>query len=601
MTIRRREIDFHLFDVLDLSGLFASARFGEHDRDTVVGVLDAAERLAEQYFAPCAARLDIDEPRVVDGRVELPAETGEALAAYADAGFPAMPFPRPIGGHGVPFLATQACGAMFASANVAIYSYAQLTQGAASLIARFGTDRQRDRYLPPLLDGRWFGTMCLSEPHAGSSLADIRTRAEPAGEGLYRLRGQKMWISCGEHELGGNIVHLVLAKVPGGPAGAKGISLFIVPRRRPAADGGSHVDNGVSLVGLNHKMGWRGTVNCALALGETSECIGEIVGREHHGLGYMFHMMNEARVAVGLCAVGLGFEGYLRSLDYARSRLQGRSPSNRDPSSPQVPLIEHADVRRMLLSQKAWVEGGLGLALYCARLVDDRAVCADDAEAARLDGLLELLTPIAKSWPSEWALEANKLAIQVLGGAGYTRDFPLERLYRDNRLNHIHEGAWGIHGIDLLGRKVRIGGGSALRAFAAEVEKTISGAFRRGDALAAECRALGAAIRQLAATTRRLVETADAVDAELAFANATVYLDAFGTIAVAWRWLAQAVAAQDALARTEGTQGVERAFYDGKLAACRHFFRHDLPRAATQLALAASLDDTALRAGADTF
>jgi butyryl-CoA dehydrogenase len=594
MLIPRRDLDFQLYDVLGLEELLHRPRFAEHDRPTVDAVLDAAYELAAERFAPHAARIDADEPRLQDGRVVLPAETGAALSAYAAGGFLAAAFPKPLGGLGLPFVVSQACGGVFAGGNVAVYSYALLTQGAANVIARFGTDDQRARYLGAMLDGRAFGTMCLSEPHAGSSLADIRTSAQPAGDGRYRISGRKMWISGGEHELSENIIHLVLARIPGGPPGVKGISLFIVPRyRADPAGGGRGAANGVSLVGLNHKMGWRGHVNTALAFGDSGECLGEIVGREHHGLGYMFHMMNEARVTVGLCAVGLGYAGYQYSLEYARQRLQGRPVPMKDPDAPQVAILRHADVRRMLLAQKAWVEGGLALALYCAKLVDDLATAEADGERQSLELLLELLTPIAKSWPSEYCLEANKLAIQVAGGAGYTRDLPLERMYRDNRLNHIHEGTLGIHGIDLLGRKVVQRDGAALRGFVVRVQGTIEQALGVAG-LQAECRALAASIRSLTSITRQLVERSAAGDAELALANATIYLDAFGTIAVAWRWLAQALAAQRILLDPRPTDPDQRAFLEGKLHACRWFHRHALPEANLRLATVGKLDDATL-------
>jgi butyryl-CoA dehydrogenase len=603
MLIPRRDLEFHLAEVLDLEDLLRRPRFSAHDAGTVNGVFDAAYALAAARFAPFAAKVDVEEPRVADGRVVLPPETARALREHADAGFVSMAFPGALGGLGLPFSVAQACGAVFASANVAFHSYAMLTAGAANLIAHFGTEEQRLRYLPGMFDGRLFGTMCLSEPQAGSSLADIRTTAVPIGDGRYRISGNKMWISGGEHEMGENIVHLVLARVQGAPAGVKGISLFIVPRRRIDDDGAVTGDNGVTLIGLNHKMGWRGHVNVALAFGDGAECIGEIVGREHHGLGYMFHMMNEARVAVGLCAVGLGYAGYRFSLDYARTRLQGRTAATRDPAAPPVPIIAHPDVRRMLLAQKAWVEGGLDLVLYCARLVDELATADNDETRTRLRLLLELLTPIAKSWPSEFCLEANKLAIQVAGGAGYTRDLPLERLYRDNRLNHIHEGTWGIHGLDLLGRKVALDDGRALRVFAAKVETTLTQGLRF-KALHAECRLVASAIRALAGTTRRLGAARAGSQAELALANATLYLDAFGTVAVAWRWLAQAIAAQRALDRggkASAIDAAERPYYAGKLAACRYFLRYDLPRALAQFTLLDRLDDTAFAMRSEEF
>lgn len=589
-----RELEFDLFEV---RGDALDTEMMQTARD----VLRAAESIARERFAPYASLADVEEPIVVDGKVRLPTQTAEALLAYSEGGFLGMSFPVSSGGLGLPFLLSQACGSLFASANVAFQSYATLTQGAAHLIERFGTAAQRERWLPQMLEGRSFGTMCLSEPHAGSSLADIRTLATRQPDGHYRLTGRKMWISAGEHELADNIVHLVLARTPDAPAGVKGISLFLVPRYRAPG-----VTNGVTLVGLNHKMGWRGTVNTALAFGDGEACYGELVGELHQGLACMFLMMNEARVGVGLCAVSLGYAAYVYALDYARERLQGRPLSARDPAMPQIPIIRHADVRRMLLAQKSWVEGGLDLVLYCARLVDEaepvaNAPTADGARRERAALLLELLTPIAKSWPAEYCLEANKLAIQVAGGAGYTRDLPLERLYRDNRLNHIHEGAYGIQALDLLARKVSLAGGRTFDIWCETVGETIDAARRRANSLTGEAAALRAmliahadgmasAISVLTAVTRKLTATAAAGEPELAYANATPYLEAFGTVTVAWRWLERATVAAEAL-----PHGVDVDFYRGKIAACRHFHRFDLPRALAQLKMLEALEDTALR------
>jgi butyryl-CoA dehydrogenase len=596
----RRELAFQLSEVLRLEQLLREPRFAEHDQVTVATVIDTAYEIAADRFAPYAAVVDADEPRIVDGRVVLPDCTAAAIDAYGAAGFIAMPFDREHGGLSMPVLLAQACGAVFASANVAFHSYVMLTQGVANLFASFASAPQQRRFLPPLLEGRWFGTMCLSEPHAGSSLADIRTLAVPRGDGRYDIRGSKMWISGGEHEMGENIVHTVLARTPDAPPGVKGLSLFAVPRRLVDVRGEVGAANGVSLIGLNHKMGWRGHVNTALAFGDPGPCVGELIGVERHGLAYMFQLMNEARVGVGLCAVGLGFAGYRYSLEYARQRRQGRRPGQRDPNSEPVPIIEHADVRRMLLAQKARVEGGLALALYCARLVDDIAVASSEESRLRSRLLLELLTPIAKSWPAEQCLEANKLAIQVLGGAGYTRDHPVERLYRDNRLNMIHEGAHGIHGQDLLGRKVLQEQGRAMQILLAKIETTIKRATEVGG-LEAECRTLAAAVGGLMRTTRRLLSALRAGDAERGLANATLYLDATGDVAVAWRWLAQAQVAAAALRSTATLDDGERAFYEGKIAACRYFMRYELPRVAATFSLLGRLDDTTLTIRDDSF
>jgi alkylation response protein AidB-like acyl-CoA dehydrogenase len=337
------------------------------------------------------------------------------------------------------------------------------------------------------LAGRYFGTMALTEPQAGSSLSDITTSATPNPDGTYSIVGNKIFISGGDHELSENIVHLVLAKIPGGPPGVKGISLFIVPKFRVNSDGSLGERNDVALAGLIHKMGYRGTTSTMLSFGEQGRCIGELVGKPHQGLAYMFHMMNEARIGVGMGAVMLGYRGYLASLDYAKERPQGRAPTNKNPNDPQLKLIEHADIRRMLLAQKAYVEAGYALCLYCARLVDEQRVGQSEQAIQEAGLLLDLLTPIAKSWPSQWCLEANSLAIQIHGGYGYTREYPVEQFYRDNRLNPIHEGTHGIQAIDLLGRKAVMQGGAALKLFGREVQQDRTGS--RHDFRAAGARA----------------------------------------------------------------------------------------------------------------
>jgi butyryl-CoA dehydrogenase len=438
----------------------------------------------------------------------------------------------------------------------------------ANLLLAHGSPEQIETWVGPMLEGRYFGTMCLSEPGAGSSLADVTTRAEPQPDGTYRLFGNKMWISAGEHELSENIVHLVLARVAGAPDGVKGLSLFIVPKVLP--DG---TRNDVTLAGLNHKMGFRGTTNALLNFGEKGGAVGDLVGEEGRGLAAMFHMMNEARIGVGLGAMALGYTGYLKSLQYAKERLQGRAPG---AAGTPVPIAEHADVKRMLLAQKSYVEGALALLLYCSRLVDEEktAETADERDAAHL--LLDVLTPIAKSWPSQWCLAANDLAIQVHGGYGYTRDYDVEQHYRDNRLNPIHEGTHGIQGQDLLGRKVVMQGGAGLLALVGAINETVA---RAGDHEYAAA---------LEANVDRIVEVTQAIwapgDPVLGLANASLYLEAVGHTVIAWMWLEQLLAV-----------GEEQGdFYDGKRAAAAYFFRYELPRTGPQLDLLATLDRTTL-------
>ncbi len=597
MIVDRRNLDFVLYEMLDIERhALRHPRFAAYDRASLCQMLDTAQQIAEDRFLPVAAEVDAEEPRFVGGRVEMPGATAQALAAYAEAGFFALPFDEEVGGLQAPWVVNTAVGGIFTCANIAVTNYAFLTQAAANLLNAFGSDELKRIFLPPMLEGRWFGTMCLSEPQAGSSLADIRTMATPGDDGLYRIRGNKMWISGGEHEISGNIVHMVLARIPGGPAGTKGISLFLVPKRRVDAGGVAGEANNIALAGLNHKMGQRGTTNCLLNFGENGETLGYLIGEPHRGIEYMFHMMNEARIGVGHASVMAALGGYLYSADYARTRTQGRRIDNKDLASPQVPLIEHADIRRMLMAQKAAVEGAQALCLYCATLVDAAATVEDPAAARRDAALLGLLTPVVKSWPSEHCLEANKWAIQILGGYGYTRDYPVERLYRDNRLNHIHEGTFGIQGMDLLGRKVGGDRGETLSDFVAIMRGTVAEASAI-EALKPDVAALDAALGELEATTQALLGCADPA---LRLANATIYLDAFGHVVIAWVWLRQALAAERALGG-DLPAGADRDFYEGKLAAWRYFVRYELPLAVARLRLCRSLDATCLDAPAATF
>jgi alkylation response protein AidB-like acyl-CoA dehydrogenase len=586
MIVDRRNLDFLLFEMLDIENVLDAPVFAHADRATIGHILDSAERLAEDFFLPSAARLDASPPSLVHGEIEILDEVQTALRAYAEAGMSAQTFPQDLSGLQLPYTVAMAANGMFIAANPGISGYSLLTTAAAHLLVAFGSDEQRTRYAVPLIEGRWTGTMCLSEPQAGSSLSDISTRAEPAGDGTYRLHGSKMWISGAGHRMTENIVNLVLAKIPGGPPGVKGISLFIVPQRLIDEDGNIGAPNNVSVVGLNHKMGQRGTTNCALNFGDEGPTIGYLVGEQHQGLRYMFHMMNEARIGVGHGAAISGLAGYLYSRAYAMERTQGRRIGQKDPATPQVPLIEHADVRRMLLAQKAQVEGALALSFYCSLLVDEHSI-TEGPDAENLLVLLEVLTPIAKSWPSEHCLEANKLAIQVLGGAGYTHDHPVERFYRDNRLNHIHEGTYGIQGIDLLSRKVRMADGRGLRLLVSRINETVRAASSVSG-LESHAAKLGEALGWLEGATTVAVTHEDP---ERSLANATLYLNAAGNIVVAWLWLWQALTA---CTKLEAAAPAERAFYEAKLAACRYHFLYVLPGAQLELALVESMDDTCL-------
>jgi alkylation response protein AidB-like acyl-CoA dehydrogenase len=576
--LSRRDLDFLLYEWLRIDELTKRARFAEHSRETFDGVLDLCEQLATRYFAPHNKKSDANEPHFDGGTVTLIDEVKQAWDAFAQADLMAMSMDQHLGGAQLPATVAEAGFAWFSAANVSTTGYLMLTMANANLLARFGTDEQIQTYLKPMLAGRFSGTMALSETQAGSSLADILTRAEPQDDGSYRLFGSKMWISGAEHELTENIVNLVLAKIPGGPPGTKGISLFIVPKYLINSDGSIGARNDVVLAGLNHKMGQRGITNTVLSF---DGAVGYLVGEPHRGLAYMFTMMNEARLGVGMGAVSLGYTGYLKSLQYARERPQGRPVLAKDPTTPQVPIIEHTDVKRMLLAQKAYVEGGMALLLYCAKLVDLAHSAESDEERDSLNLLLDILTPVGKSWPSQWCLEANSLAIQVHGGYGYTREYDVEQHYRDNRLNPIHEGTHGIQSLDLLGRKVTQRGGASLAALGEAVAATIAAANAAGGEAAQLAAQLDASWQRLVGVTTGMFGSGDI---EAALANSAIYLEAFGHIVVTWIWLEQLLAAN----------GRDGDFYEGKRQAAQYFFRYELPKTAPQLDLLESLDRTTL-------
>ncbi|OAI85997.1 acyl-CoA dehydrogenase [Pseudomonas putida] len=583
-----RNLAFELYEVLDAEALTRRERFAEHSRETFDAALTTARTIAEKYFAPHNRKGDENEPRYENGEAVLIPEVKPAVDAFLEAGFLNANRDFEAGGMQLPTLLSQACFAHFQAANAGTTAYPFLTMGAANLIESFGTEEQKRLFLQPMIDGRFFGTMALTEPHAGSSLADIRTRAEPAADGSYRLRGNKIFISGGDHPLSENIVHMVLAKLPDAPPGVKGISLFIVPKFLVNADGSLGPRNDVTLAGLFHKMGWRGTTSTALNFGDNGQCVGYLVGKPHQGLACMFQMMNEARIGVGMGAVMLGYAGYLYSLDYARQRPQGRPLDNKDPSTPAVPIIAHADVKRMLLAQKAYVEGAFDLGLYAARLFDDTQTAATPEARQQAHELLDLLTPIVKSWPSEFCLKANELAIQILGGHGYTREYPVEQYYRDNRLNPIHEGTHGIQSLDLLGRKLAQNGGAGLKQLVRLIAGTCERAHQHPQ-LDALRQPLEQLLNRLQGVTLGLLGDMATGKVNLALANSALYMKAFGHCVIGWRWLEQAIRAEQGLATASEA---DHDFYKGKLQAARFFLTWEVPPCHNDLALLEARDDT---------
>jgi alkylation response protein AidB-like acyl-CoA dehydrogenase len=516
--------------------------------------------------------MDKTASEFVGGRVKVHPLVRTFMKECGEGGWIAASFSFDLGGQQLPLILSAACRFIISAANYSASVYPMLTTGAAHLIISFGSQEVKDAYLPKMLAGEWQGTMALTEPQAGSSLADITTMAEPADGGHYNIRGQKIFISAGDHDGVDNVVHLMLAKIKGAPAGVRGISLFVVPQKR--MENGELVFNDVNTAGIYHKMGYRGSPITQLSMGENNDCRGWLVGEPHKGLSYMFQMMNEARIDIGSGASAIASAAYYASLEYAQQRPQGRKVTSKDPTQPQIPIIQHADIRRMLLFQRAVVEGSLALVLQCSKYSDmERTLSGEEKEKATL--LLDLLTPVAKSYPSEMGILAISAGMQCLGGYGYCDEFPLELYYRDARIHPIHEGTTGIQGITLLGRNVTMKNGAAFKLFLAEVQATIGRAEEFGE-LKPYAQALKEAIDRLAKVTLQLIGVAQNKGPEVFLADATLYLELFGIVTIAWQWLLQAVTAQEAL--TQGPGGSEADFYQGKLYTSRYFFKYELPK-----------------------
>jgi butyryl-CoA dehydrogenase len=570
-----RNLRFLLYETHDVLSLTAFDYFGGHNRKVFDMILDEAARMATDLYRPCLEEMDRQGPELVDGRVKVHPSVKAVMREAGKGGWIGASFPADCDGEQLPLMVSRLCYFICAAANYSASVYPELTAGAAHLIISFADRKLIETYLPRMLAGQWQGTMALTEPQAGSSLGDIVTAAVPDGNGTYRIQGTKIFISAGDHDAAENVVHLMLARIAGAPAGVKGISLFVVPKMRPA-QGGRLVSNDVTVAGVYHKLGYRGAPITELSMGEKNDCRGWLVGEPHRGLAYMFQMMNEARIGVGIGAAAIASAAYHTALAYCRERPQGRRIGEKDPLRPQVPIIVHADVKRMLLFQRAVVEGALGLIVQCCRYADLQKA-AKGKERERAGFLLDLLTPVAKTYPSEMGILSISQGLQCFGGYGYCDDFPMEQYYRDARIHPIHEGTTGIQALDLLGRKVVMHNGRAFGLFAEEVARSVA-AGKAIQGLTEHASALENAMEELKAVTLHLAGTAQSEGAEIFLADATLYLELFGIVAVAWQWLLQAAAARAALNRQPGAK--EADFYTGKLFAFRYFFSYELPKTA---------------------
>ena len=567
--ISSRNIRFTLHEMLSASNLSSLSFFRDFDTETIDLALEAAMDIAATNIFPFNSAFDQFKVSFENDVTHVHPQLKQLIKSIADGGWICSGSSYENGGGQMPEVLSSAGRLIFyaASCNAA---YPFLTSGAANLILNFGSQKLKTDFVPRMITGEWQGTMALTEPQAGSSVGDIVTSAcRTEKTEIFNLTGQKIYISGGDHDCADNFVHLTLARIEGAPAGTKGISLFVVPKYK--LDGSF---NQVKTAGIFGKMGQKNYTATHLMFGESGNCEAYLVGEENQGLSYMFQMMNEARIGTGLLAAGNISAAYYASLKYAFERSQGRHPSNKDATAPQVPIIEHADVRRMLLLQKAVLEGSIALLLQASYWADiAQHGVGPEKENAHL--LLELLTPICKCYPSEMGIVAVKNAMQVLGGAGYCSDFPIEQYYREIPINAIYEGTTTIHGLDLLGRKVAMQQGLALKVLNVEITKDM-GAADQIPEFSAYSHKLEAALHQLNRVTVHLSSLASKEGADVFLADATIYLEGFSQVVVGWMWIKQALTAHKNMQLA--VSDTEKHFYSGKIQTMRYFFEYELPK-----------------------
>ncbi|MFK7808626.1 MAG: acyl-CoA dehydrogenase [Saprospiraceae bacterium] len=568
--VNLRNVKFTLHEVFNAESLNKYEYFEAYDEEAINMAIETAKQIGERILHPIVTEMD-KEKAYFDGKeVQVHPQLRTAIQALGAGGWIGAADDYEHEGQQMPLTVMNSALFVFYCANPNAAPYAFLTQGSANLIRAFGSKELQGTYVPKMYSAEWQGTMALTEPQAGSSLSDIRTTATPTEDGYYKIKGQKIYISGGDHTAVDNVVHLLLARIDGAPAGTKGISLFVVPKNR--IEGDDFVFNDVNTAGIFGKMGQKGYVAATLMFGESDDCRGYLVGKENRGLIYMFQMMNEARIGTGMLSAGTATAAYYAALQYCNERSQGRHPSNKDAASPPVTIIDHADVRRMLLFQKSVIEGSFSLLVACSKYADI-ASRGDGKDKEIAEMLLSLLTPIAKAFPSEYGVQSVSAAMQCMGGAGYCDDFPVEQYYRDIRVNTIYEGTTGIQGMDLLGRKVMMNDGAAMRHLLTEIHKSI-GAANQIESLVPFANDLAEATKALHECTMKQIQNAMSESPEVFLADATLYLEYFSLVIISWQWLKQATVAQKALDRNASSS--DHDFYKGKVMTMRYFFKYEL-------------------------
>ncbi|MCP9761555.1 acyl-CoA dehydrogenase [Lacihabitans soyangensis] len=563
----RQNIDFILHEVLKVEELCEDDYFKNHSKETFDLVLDMADEISQKTSLPAFVDSDRNQPQLIDGQVSVHSGVHTFVKTYAEAGMISATFDESFDGQQLPKTVYAASEYIGLSAHNSFMMFTDLANGCANLIATFGTQEQKDQYVTKLLSAEWLSSMCLTEPQAGSSLSDVATKAIPQTDGTYKISGQKVFISAGDHDITPNIIHLVLARIEGAPAGVKGISLFIVPKNRVDD---LQVSNDVTSIGIYHKMGQKATPAMHLAFGENDNCVGYLLGEPNQGLTQMFKMMNSARLGVGMTGIACASAAYHHSLKYAKERIQGK---RLDENLKLVPsnIIEHPDVRRMLFKQKAIVEGGLAFMIQCYFYIDQTRVNPD--RKAYFETLLELLTPVAKTFGAEMGIVSVNQGLQVLGGYGYTEDFPLEQLARDVRICSIYEGTTGIQSLALLGREIFRNDKIALKYWYSEVEETLE-KVRKEPKLKIFLDDFEKKLSIFDKVNEHLEKLSKEKDVEIFIKDATTYMELFGLLNVAWQWLKMSEIAELNIHNSD----TESKFYLSKIETMKFFFKYELSK-----------------------
>ena len=569
----RRNLDFILKEVFECGSLCNYPRYADYTPDMFDMLLDSADAIAEKYLRPIYVDSDKKPAELVDGVVQVHPGVEAYVKEMGDAGIIGCTFDLEHGGQQLPSLVGGAHEFIRGAAHNSVVMLTGLTHGAAHLIASFGSKELANTFVPNMLAGKWSGTMCLTEPQAGSSLNDVITSAKDLGNGTYSIKGQKIFISGGDNHFSENIIHLVLGRLEGAPKGTKGISLFVVPKRR--IENGGLVNNEVVSIGVYHKMGQKATPALHLSFGDQGDSIGYLVGEPHKGLKYMFQMMNEARIGVGMGGAYIASAAYHFSKQYANERSQGRLLTNKDPETPPTLIKNHPDVQRMLYFQKAIVEGSMGLLFQCL-LWDDLSKCLEGEEQAEAQTLLDLMTTVAKTYPAEMGILSVNQGLQVLGGYGYTEDFPLEQMARDVRIMSIYEGTTGIHGLTLLGRGIPLNNGLALQTLGKLISLDIEKA-KNYESMTKYAGILEKEVANLTHITMHKLGFAMKGEFDVFLADSTLYMELFGLVTVAWQWLKQGQVAAAAIEKG-GLNADDLAFYQDKIHTMKFFFHYEVPK-----------------------